>query len=162
MNWKTTESWSRGQMVEEMFGELLAQRDPDYRRSTRKEQFAHIDYHSSLGTMDVKARKRMSRKSKKLQDEFTWLEFRNVRGNIGWLCSGSDIIAFERKQDFVLIDRYPLLQFAEDRCDLTDFVEESSDAIYKAYTREGRQDLISIVSMDDMMTELPHTIWDKQ
>ena len=106
MNWKTTESWSRGQMVEEMFGELLAQRDPDYRRSTRKEQFAHIDYHSSLGTMDVKARKRMSRKSKKLQDEFTWLEFRNVRGNIGWLCSGSDIIAFERKQDFVLIDRH--------------------------------------------------------
>jgi len=115
-----------------------------------------------LGTVDVKARKRMSRKSKKLQDEFTWLEFRNVRGNIGWLCSGSDIIAFERKQDFVLIDRHPLLKFAEDRCDLTDFVEESSDAIYKAYTREGRQDLISIVSMDDMMTELPHTIWDKQ
>ena len=110
---------------------------------------------------DGKARKRMSRKSKKLQDEFTWLEFRNVRGNTGWLCSGADTIAFERKHDFVLIDRHPLLQFAEDRCDLTDFVEESSDAIYKAYTREGRQDLISIVSMDDMMTELPHTIWGK-
>ena len=61
MNWKTTESWSRGQMIEELFGELLAHRDPDYRRSTRKEQFAHIDYHSSLGTFDVKARKRMSR-----------------------------------------------------------------------------------------------------
>lgn len=162
MNWKTTESWSRGQMIEEMFGELLAQRDPSYRRSTLKEQFAHIDYHSALGTFDVKARKRMSRNSKKLQDEFTWLEFKNVRGNTGWLCEGSDIIAFERKRDFVLIDRHPLLKFAEDRCNLTDFVEESSDAIYKAYTREGRRDLISIVSMDDIMAELPHTIWSKE
>lgn len=159
-NWKNTESWNRGQVVESDFSKLLEIRNISFRKATKQEQFKHIDYSTSIGTIDVKAQKRISRSDSSEQEEFIWLEFKNVQGNKGWLSGVTDIIAFERANDFVLVRRKDLFLWAHGKCDLNTLVTNSRDALYKGYTRRGRKDLISIVKMVDIMG-LYHRIWSK-
>ena len=159
--WKNTSSWNRGQRIEKEFAPLLRQRDPNYRKANREEQFQHIDYFSNFGTIDVKAKKRVSRSDSNEQDELIWVEFVNVQGREGWLCGKTDVIAFERDQDFILIKRNHLLGMCKVKCDLTQRVTNSKDALYKGYQRQGRKDLISIVKMSDVL-EMPHKVWKKQ
>jgi hypothetical protein len=158
--WKNSKSWNRGQRIEKAFASVLKHRDPNYRKANREEQFRHIDYFTSFGTIDVKAKKKISRSDENEQEEFVWVEFQNVQGRDGWLRSGADIIAFERENEFVLVNRNYILGMAQVKCDLTKRVTSSKDALYKAYQREGRKDLISIVKMSDIIN-MPHRIWKK-
>jgi hypothetical protein len=139
-SWKNTSSWNRGQNVEQSFARLLKQRDPNYQKANREDQFRHIDYHTNFGTIDVKAKKRINRSDSKEQDELVWVEFLNVQGRDGWLKSAVDIIAFERSNDFLLVKRNYLLGLAKSICNLKDRVKNSRDALYKGYQREGRKD----------------------
>jgi len=160
-HWKNSESWNTGQKVESNFSDLLDLRNIKWEKATRNEQFNHIDYKTSIGSIDVKAKKKISRSDSKYQSDFVWLEFKNVQGKHGWLWCGADIIAFERDDDFVLFRRQELLHWAMEKCKTRTLVENSRDALYKGYTRKGRKDLISIVKMKDMM-EIYHKIWKKQ
>jgi len=159
-DWKNTESWNTGQQVEKNFADILKQADPNFRKSTRDEQFRHIDYHSYFGTIDVKAKKRVNRGDSSYQDELIWLEFKNVQGREGWLCGETDIIAFERNDDFVLVRRKRLLEMAMSKCNIDDRVTSSRAALYRGYQRHGRKDLISLIKMKDVL-EVKHTIWKK-
>ena len=159
-NWKQSQSWKDGQKVEDSFAELLGQRDPNYKRATKQEQFRHIDFHTFFGTIDVKAKKKLNRRDSSGQNQYVWLEFKNVQGKTGWLCGETDVIAFERDNDFVLVQRSILLEMAKQKCNLNKRVLYSRDALYKGYQRKGRKDLITIVKMSDIL-ELPHRIWDK-
>ena len=127
--WKNSNSWNRGQRVEKEFAPLLKMRDPNYRKANREDQFRHIDYFSSFGTIDVKAKKRISRSDENEQDELLWVEFQNVQGREGWLRSSVDVIAFERDYDFVLIRRNYLLGMCQVKCDLSKKVTNSKDAL---------------------------------
>mgnify|MGYP003642350368 FL=1 len=158
--WKNTSSWNRGQRVEKEFIMLLKQRDPNFRKADREEQFRHIDYFSYFGTIDVKAKKKINRSDSEEQDDLIWVEFLNVQGREGWLRGQTDIIAFERDDDFILIRRNYLLGMCQVRCDLSNRVTNSKDALYKGYQREGRKDLISIIKMSDVL-DLPHQVWKK-
>ena len=158
--WKNSSSWNRGQRIEKEFAPLLRQRDPNYRKANREEQFLHIDYFSNFGTIDVKAKKKISRSDSQEQDQLLWVEFLNVQGREGWLRGQTDVIAFERDDDFVLIKRNYLLGMCQVKCDLSKKVTNSKDALYKGYQREGRKDLISIIKMSDVL-ELPHQRWKK-
>ena len=159
-NWKNSESWNRGQVVEVDFSKLLDSRNISWKKATRQQQFNHIDYTTSIGSIDVKAKKRISRSDSNSQSDFIWLVFKNVQGKKGWLCGSTDIIAFERENDFVLFRRKQLLDWAMNKCDIKQLVANSRDALYKGYTRRGRKDLISIVKMKEMM-EIYHRIWEK-
>jgi len=159
-HWKNSESWNRGQVVEKQFAKLMDIRELDYRKSSKKEQFKHIDYHSSFGTIDVKAKKRLNRGDGKEQDEFIWLEFKNVQGKAGWLCGETNVIAFERDNDFVLVKRKDLLELALKICDIKHIVNKSTQALYKGYRRKGRRDLISLIKMSDIL-KINHRIWKK-
>jgi len=158
--WKNSESWNIGQQVENDFANLLKIADPKFRKATRDEQFRHIDYHSYFGTIDVKAKKKVNRYDSSDQDELIWLEFKNVQGREGWLCGETDIIAFERNDDFVLVRRKNLLDMAESKCNIDDRVTSSGGALYRGYQRRGRKDLISLVKMKDVLN-IKHTIWKK-
>ena len=158
--WKNSSSWNRGQRIEKEFAPLLRQRDPNFRKADREEQFRHIDYFSNFGTIDVKAKKKISRSDSEEQDQLLWVEFLNVQGREGWLRGQTDVIAFERDNDFVLIKRNYLLGMCQVKCDLSKKVKNSRDALYKGYQREGRKDLISIIKMSAVL-ELPHQKWKK-
>jgi hypothetical protein len=158
---KYKESWDRGQNLENSFFQIIKKFDKHCRRANREEQFRHIDFISNtLGTFDVKARKRINRSANSEQDELVWIEFKNVSGNKGWLYGQADYIAFEREKDFLIIKRIYIQGLAETLCETNNLVTKASDALYKGYTREGRKDLISIIQMGDLEC-LPHEIWTK-
>lgn len=158
--WIGSDSWNRGQAVELEFERLLRQRDPHFRRATKQEQFKHIDFVTSFGTIDVKAKKRLSRAAS-IQEERLWLEFRNVQGKHGWLTAPAlDVLAFERDDCFILVKRKSLLELADNLCDLNYHVSEQVKALYRAYTRRGRADLLSMITMEDLNL-IPHVTWAK-
>jgi hypothetical protein len=158
---KYKESWDRGQQLESSFFEVLKRFDPKCRKSTREEQFRHIDFVSqSLGSFDVKARKRINRSDKSEQDELIWIEFKNVAGNNGWLYGQADYIAFEQSDHFVVVERKHLVGLAESKCNLKQIVDNSSKALYHGYSRKDRKDLISIIKMSDIK-QLPIQIYKK-
>ena len=159
--WIQDASWKRGQKVEEMFKDILKQKTDTVRPSNLTEQFQHVDYFSEMGSIDVKARKRVARKDLEVQDDLVWLEFKNVQGNKGWLYGKADWIAFERLKDFVLVKRAELAHLAESLCDLERRALKGVDALYRGYQRKGRKDLLSIIKMTDVLT-LPHQLWPKE
>lgn len=155
------QSWDRGQELERKFYEILKLRDPNARQATPKEQYKHIDFFTYFGTIDVKSKKRIGRADADEQETIVWLEYKNVQGRDGWLVSPFvDILAFERDDDFILVKRKELQQMADKKCDLTDMVTKSSDALYKGYTRKGREDLITQVKMKDLIN-LNNRVWSK-
>jgi len=157
--WIGSPAWERGQQVERDFEKLLVKRDPDFKRANLQQQFKHIDFLTSFGTIDVKAKKRLSR-SGSIHDEIIWCELKNVQGNAGWLTGSPDIIAFERDDCFVLVKRAELLELVDNLCDLSNMVDQSSQALYKGYTRKGRADLLTIIKMTDLKL-INYRRWDK-
>ena len=115
--------------------------------------------------IDVKARKKVSRSSNEYDDENVWIEFNNVRGNLGWLYGKADKIAFERAFDFVLVDRESLREYCEATVSPV-LVKSTAEAIYKSFQREGRKDIISRVPMKDILHPYSFTvgteIWKKE
>ena len=115
--------------------------------------------------VDVKARKKVSRYSDEYDDENVWIEFNNVRGNLGWLYGKADKIAFERAFDFVLVDRESLREYCEATVSPV-IVKSTAEAIYKSFQREGRKDVISRVPMKDILHPYSFTvgteIWKKE
>ena len=146
--------WDRGQSVEDSFKAIMDRKGITYREASRDEQFLHFDY-KAKGTIDVKARKKINRSDEDEQDDLVWVEFKNTAGNAGWLTSDVDFIAFERKDDFVVVRRHALLELANEKCNRHG--QRPSDALYKGYQRRGRLDLISIIKMQDIL-QLPVTI----
>lgn len=155
MDWTKDKSWARGQDTEHgRFLDVFSIIDPSPRASTRKEQFEHIDFHTIIGTVDVKAIKRMSRGSQ-LQDEFMWVEFRNTCGHNGWLFGIQDWCAFETQKGFTLVKTKDLLKLANELCDTDKFVKTARQALYKAYQRKHTDDVISMIRFSDL-SKIPH------
>jgi len=127
----------------------------------------HIDLILTKDTeqysVDVKSRKKLHRNGD-YNDAFVWVEFHNVQGKLGWLYGKADKIVFERADDFVIVDRENL----KDYCETTVvplFVDAPSDAVYKIYQRSGRKDVISLVSMENILHPYSYgedtEIWEK-
>lgn len=156
-DFKNSESWRMGHQVESLFSLCLKKKGIEHHKATEDEnRKQHIDFHTELGTVDVKAMKKVGRGDYDSQQDFIWLEFQNVRGNTGWLCSEVDCIAFERLNDFVIVKRQSLLELAESLCDLTNITGEGGmKALYRGYQRLGRKDIISMIKMSDVLT-LPY------
>lgn len=122
-----------------------------------------IDEDGILKSVDVKIMKRKSRSDAKAQDEWVWIEFNNINGNDGWLYGESDYIAFERENNFTLINRLELVDIAEKLVDLDSLVTSSKLAKYKGYQRYGRFDLIAMVELDKIISlTKDYKIWYKE
>jgi hypothetical protein len=149
-----TESWQRGQDVESRFFELFKKHRDNCRKASLDEQFDHTDIICGDMKIDVKSMKRVKRSSR-IQDEFTWIEFKNTAGMEGWIFGSGTHIAFEIPKGFILVKKKDLAQMALTKCDLTTLVTSPNDALYKGYSRPNRKDLISIVRMQDIF-DLSH------
>ena len=116
---------------------------PNARRATRdQDMFSHIDFYDEDGSVDVKGNN--------LPDEI-WLEFKNVTGNAGWMYGKADWISFDIPElgGFVTVSRKDLLAYALDVTDMTELVPKYQ-AYKKLYRRNGRKDLITIVTINDL------------
>jgi hypothetical protein len=124
----------------------------------------HYDYEISKDDrqyrVDVKSKKRVSRKAENVQDDFIWVEFRTVRDTKGWLFGSADLIAFENQNGFRIVERKALVRVINRLVRLHVKVSKPEDALYKVYTRAGRPDEITMIRAGDMDSILWDE-WDK-
>jgi len=163
------QSIKEGQESEFQFSQLAKLRGFLVKPATGMEQFDHIDFHLTSeeedGTMtamvDVKARKRINRNDSEFNDEWLWIEFKNVSGKLGWIHGVADFIAFETKDSFILSYRKELCDWCLDHVDVKNTVPSAQEAEYVAYSRKGKQDLIARILTEDVI-RLPHSqVWKK-
>tara|TARA_B100001287_G_scaffold273048_1_gene275790 strand:+ start:625 stop:978 length:354 start_codon:yes stop_codon:yes gene_type:complete len=99
-------------------------------------------------------------KGNNLPDQI-WVEFKNVRGNDGWLYGGATIIAFDMPEEggFSIVDREELALFCEKHVK-DEFVSNKDEAYLKKYTRKDRQDVISILKLHDIKSLMSYRVWE--
>lgn len=154
-----------GGKAEDFFLSLAQERGWLVEKATRKEQYLHIDYFLSQAgyqtySFDVKARKKVKRSDSEVNDDLLWVEWTNVAGKDGWLNGAANYIAFERENDFVIVERFQLKNLCEKLVSKKK-VSSTSDALYKIYQRKGRLDEISIIKFSDIFKNIKYKIWPK-
>lgn len=99
-------------------------------------------------------------KGNNLPDEI-WCEFKNVRGNPGWMYGGATIIAFDMPEEggFSIVDREELAFFCE-RHVKNEKVTDKRHAYLKRYTRKDRQDVITILKLHDLKSLMSYRVWE--
>ena len=150
------ESQQRGDAAEKRFFDLATAQgcECEIKNDFHHQTVAHIDIILKKGSktfaIDVKAQKKASRTDAEVDDSVIWLEFNNVRGNIGWVYGQADFIAFENTDGFNLVCRPSLASWAEQNIDFDAPVKTSKEAYKRVYTRDGRKDLIAWVKFSDI------------
>ena len=115
----------------------------------------HWDYLVGDAKIEVKGRKRLSRGDDSVNDDVIYVEFKNVRGNDGWLYGRADFIAFERPDGFLFVRRTDLVVLAELLVG-----DEWADrpTLYKRYRRNDRPDecvgLIKVADLANIETSM--------
>jgi len=117
--------------------------------SKHEDIYEHWDFKVNSSTVDVKALKRINRSDSMFSTDYTWVELQNVRGNTGWLFGEADYIAFEQIDHFLIVKRRDLIDFCQNKIQ-DQFVPKASEALYKKYQRNNRQDIISLISLKDL------------
>jgi len=124
----------------------------------------HIDMYleksGKLFTADIKAMKKINRSDAEAQDKYVYVEFKNVRGDKGWLYGAADFIVFETKSTFEIVNRKGLVSYCEQAVERK-FVSFARDALYKMYRRDGRKDLISMIELDNIPKQYVSS-WNKR
>lgn len=133
--------------------------------SNWEDAVAHFDYTFVTKTLkykiEVKARKRLFRAANEAQDEWIWVEFKNVNGNHGWIYGKADKVAFELDESYIIVNRKDLAELAEKLVDRENIVLKSSEAKYKAYRRKDRpKELVGLIHINDLKT-IKHIFWRK-
>ena len=112
--------------------------------------------------ISLKSRKKTNRKNKKPNDNWAWVELRTVDGQFGWLYGGSDLVVFELENSYVFVNRKRLLQYVNSNIDFDlPFVQNSWEAKYKIYQREGKLDQITQVKMSNILSLENVYQWEK-
>ncbi|MGI9850157.1 hypothetical protein [Vibrio vulnificus] len=166
INQKYATSYIEGFGTESVFCELAQSKGFKVIPASKKENIEdHIDFYlyrdGKQYSVDVKAMKRISRNSINKDEDAIWIEFRNVRGNNGWIYGKQDLVAFEFDSYFVLVKRKELLDFVTVSLNsFTKVVSSSRHALFNLYQRRGRQDLITRIKRDNILA-LKNKIWIK-
>ena len=103
-------------------------------------------------------------KNRKQDQAWLWIEFKNASGRQGWLYGDSHFVVFERKQDYIFINRKELLSWITSsnkiRYDLP-FVGLAKRAKYRIYKRADKKDEITQIKVDDIKSLKSFQIWKK-
>jgi len=148
-----------GRMAEVRFVRAAREKGLMVTKSSHTEDIhEHIDYWLAMSSQGK--RWGVDVKGNNLPDEI-WVEFKNVRGNSGWLYGGATIIAFDMPEEggFAIVDREELAFFCEKHV-ANEFVANKKDAYLKRYTRRDREDVISILKLHDIKNLMSYRVWD--
>lgn len=127
-------------------------------KSTKLQDYSmHIDFiiDNNMGekyTVDVKSMKKIARKDDDFQDVWIWIELRGACKSIGWLYGGkSDLIAFEQKDCYILVNCIDLINFISKKVDKKNIVNSPYKAHYKIYSRKNVFDSITLIHRNDLI-----------
>lgn len=120
-------------------------------KTTKANDMNHVDFIVDGKTVDVKGIKKSHKKAQIL------VELKNVLGKDGW-CSanGPEFVSFDFGLFFIHVKNADLLNLVKKKCNMKTFVPKYEDALYKAYSRKGRDDLMTLVSLTDVIQECEH------
>lgn len=115
----------------------------------------HVDLYIRKDTkdwlrVDVKGNKRSVRNAENFFSDRMWIELRNVQGRPGWIDGEADIIAQIVDDKIYIFNRENLRKWVYSMCNLDLQVYHPKDALYRAYTRRGRRDLITMIKLSDV------------
>jgi hypothetical protein len=149
------DSLELGEKAEGLFAKMACQTGWQVSPSFKDENIhEHWDFHISKDTenfrVEAKSAKRIHRNDNEAELNYTWVELRNVRGEIGWLFGKADLIAFEKECSFNFVKRLDLLAVVNQKVNLVAKVHDPKDALYKIYTREGRKDKLTLLLTSDI------------
>ena len=137
------ESRRKGEEGESLFSQCCESKGLKWIKSTRNEDmYSHIDGYVTDGSVsisvDVKGAK-----------ERVCLEFKNVRGNDGWIYGKASQIAFlsPDKTYFLLVPREVLMTYAETF--MFKPIRNTKD-LYYLYSRIGRDDIMTFCTFNDL------------
>jgi hypothetical protein len=112
---------------------------------TKTNMYDHIDFFVTRenGTTSVDVKGCNSPKE-------IWVEFKNVRGENGWLYGMAQYIAFDmpHAKGFIVVSRKELLEYCDNVVEKVYVSKE--EATRKLYTREGRKDVITKLELTDL------------
>lgn len=110
-------------------------------------------------------KRKKSKKKNRYLDRWTWVEYKNTSQKPGWIYGPAHFIAFERSNDYIIINRKVLLEYlngkkSKVRWDMP-FVAEPKEAKYRIYQnpRNGAQ-ICQILSKDILSLE-GASVWKK-
>jgi hypothetical protein len=137
------DSLELGQNAESQFASIARQRGWKVVEASKTGNIEeHFDFEifkeGKRFRVDVKSKKRVSRGTGGVQDDYVWVEFRTVRDTKGWLFGSADPIAFENKNGFNILERKSLVRVINRLVKLQSMLCKTEDALYKNNTHKGR------------------------
>jgi len=145
-----------GNDAETKFRKLCSAKGFKVVKSTREQDMReHWDFLVNTSRVDVKAMKKLNRHDTKANPYIVYVEFRNVRGDNGWLYGEADWIALETEWGFVLVKRLDLVELAETKIS-SDFTNRPT--VNKSYRRSDRPDEhVGLLNLGDVL-QLPYKV----
>jgi hypothetical protein len=135
---------SKGREIEELFANTI-----DYlARTSTKDQDINGHYDIIVSAkIDVKSIKHTER-IKSMNQNYHWVELKNVQGRKGSLYGDADYFAFETDFFFILVYKIKLQDWIADKCKAKEYSKIPD--VYKLYTRPGKKDIITIIPTIDL------------
>lgn len=110
-------------------------------------------------------KRKKSKTKSKYTDRWTWIEYKKNPKEDGWIYGPAHFIAFERSDDFIIINRKVLLEFlVSPKCRVRwdmPFVKSPKEAKYKIYANPRTGSKISQILSKDIMKLEGVQIWKK-
>lgn len=103
--------------------------------------------------IDFKGQRKKNRSDARFSDEFTWVELKNVQGNMGWLYGDADLFVFETSGYYIVVDKLSLQGEISKRV-VKEKNEDGSPIFkkepYRLWQRKGRKDIITMIPTVDL------------
>jgi uncharacterized protein YjhX (UPF0386 family) len=140
-----------------------------YRSSTAKEKTEDIDLviwkpDNPKNAFALAIKKTIIKTSKRRKHVYGWVEAKDKYGKDGWLYKKCTFIVYERKNDFVLIQKDDFRNWIQAnniaRWDLP-FVKDSWSAHNRLYRRNKTREAIFHVRISDALKKCRHHVWKK-
>jgi hypothetical protein len=113
----------------------------------------------------VSIKRRKTNKKSKYLDRWTWIEYKGSGGRDGWIYGPAHFVAFERSDDYVIVNRKVLLEFLNSnkcrvRWDLP-FVRSPKEAKYLIYSNPKTLAQITQILTKDVIKLKGAQVWSK-
>lgn len=105
-------------------------------------------------TMLFAVKRRKKNKTSRYLDRWTWLEFKNGKGDDGWIYGPAHFIAFERSMDYIIISRKALLNYVQKEGKVrwdSPFVARPQEAKYRLYKNPRTKAIITQILSKDIL-----------
>lgn len=142
------ENYKKFQAVERKFAGALDMFNKISFASSDEDIYQHWDVKIDI-KIDVKAMKKINREDSEPNENIHYVEIKNVHGNKGWLYGDADYFAFEMKDYYVMVSKIKLQAMIADKC--KEKIKCARPTLYQLYSREGRDDMITLVKTIDLI-----------